>query len=73
MEKKELIYITVSRLMTSKKNCSGVKCNHLFTYKNITVPKPGERFKAIYSLGFDFRNQRNIPVLEEIDIVPFNK
>lgn len=56
-----------------EKNCSGVKCNHLFTYKNITVPKPGERFKAIYSLGFDFKNQRNIPVLEELDIVPFNK
>lgn len=57
----------------SEKNCSGVKCNHLFTYKNITVPKPGERFKAMYSLGFDFKNQRNIPILEEIDIVPFNK
>lgn len=56
-----------------EKNCSGVKCNHLFTYKNITVPKPGERFKAIYSLGFDFKNQRNIPVLEELDIVPFSK
>lgn len=56
-----------------EKNCSGVKCNHLFTYRNITVPKPGERFKAIYSLGFDFKNQRNIPVLEELDIVPFNK
>lgn len=41
----------------SEKNCSGVKCNHLFTYKNITVPKPGERFKAMYSLGFDFKNQ----------------
>ena len=56
-----------------EKNCSGVKCNHIFTYKNITVPKPGGRFKAIYSLGFDFKNQRNIPVLEELDIVPFNK
>ena len=57
----------------NEKNCSGVKCNHLFTYKNITVPKPGERFKAMYSLGFDFKNQRNIPVLEEIDIVPFKQ
>lgn len=57
----------------SEKNCSGVKCNHLFTYKNITVPKPGERFKAMYSLGFDFKNQRNIPILEEFCIVPFNK
>ena len=56
-----------------EKNCSGVKCNHLFTYKDITVPKPGERFKARYALGFDFKNQRNIPVLEELDIVPFNK
>lgn len=55
----------------SEENCSGVKCNHLFTYKNITVPKPGERFKAMYSLGFDFKNQRNIPILEEICIVPF--
>lgn len=57
----------------SEKNCSGVKCNHLFTYKDITVPKPGERFKAMYSLGFDFKNQRNIPILEELVIVPFNK
>lgn len=49
---------------------SAITCS---TYKDITVPKPGERFKAIYSLGFDFKNQRNIPVLEELNIVPFNK
>lgn len=51
------------------KGCVGMKCNHLFTYKNVTVPKPHDKFKAIYSQGFDFKNQRAIPVLEELIIV----
>ncbi len=52
-----------------EKGCVGMKCNHLFTYKQITIPKPGEKFRAYYSQGFDFKTQNNIPVLEEIQIV----
>ncbi len=54
-----------------EKNCIGEKVGKIFTYKDVQVPKVGEQFKAFYSVGFDFRTQSNVPVLEEIQVIPF--
>ena len=38
-----------------EKNCSGVKCNHLFTYKNITVQNRVKNLRLFIRLVLTLR------------------
>lgn len=55
-----------------EKNCSGVKCNHLFTYKNITVPMGGFCFIFEHINIFFYREILwNIIIVKKISIIIF--
>ena len=69
-KKGKIIYYT-EPFESYEKNCNGEKVGKIFTYKDVQIPKVGEQFKAYYSVGFDFKTQQNVPVLEEIQIIPF--